>query len=94
VAAGLPTGRRALGVLLDEGIPARTVLWLGELRQYTSGEDGSAVLGRLARLLEDQDRVIAVTTVWPQHWNTYTAWNSYSYGQGKVLGGPLSQGGG
>jgi len=60
--------------LLDDGIRPWTVLWLGELREYTSGEDdGAAVLGRVARLLEDQHHVIAVTTMWPGHWDAYAA---------------------
>ena len=31
---------------LEAGIPARTVLWLGELRQYADADGGAAVLGR------------------------------------------------
>ena len=60
----------ALAARLDVGVPARSVLWLGKLRQYTCGEDGGgAVLGRLADLLVGQDRVIgvevvAVTAMW------------------------------
>ncbi len=68
-----PLNAAALESLLDARFPARTVLWLGELRQYTDGDDGgAAALGRLARLLETQDRVIAVTTMWPEHWKSYS----------------------
>jgi hypothetical protein len=68
-----PREEAGLSALLEAGVPARTILWLAELRDYTSGQDGgAAVLGRLARLLEGQDRVIAVTTMWPEHWDKYT----------------------
>jgi uncharacterized protein YidB (DUF937 family) len=67
-----PRGDGDLGVLVDGGIPPRTIVWLAELRDYTAGPDGgTAVLGRLARLLEDQDHVVAVTTMWPEHWDSY-----------------------
>ena len=49
-----PQGEADLAALLEDGVPPGTVLWLGELRQYTRGPDGgAAVLGRLARLLEE-----------------------------------------
>ena len=67
-----PLNAADLEALLKAGIPARTVLWLNELPRYTNGDDGGdAVLGALARLLETQDRVIAVTTMWPEHWSGY-----------------------
>ena len=67
-----PRGDADLAALLDAGVLARTVVWLGELRDYTSGPDGGdAVLGRLAHLFETQDHVFAVTTVWPAHWDSY-----------------------
>jgi hypothetical protein len=67
-----PRGEADLTALLDAGVPVRTVVWLGELRDYTSGQDGgAAVLGRLAYLLETQDKMIAVTTMWPGHWDNY-----------------------
>ena len=69
-----PRGEADLAGLLDAGVPARTIVWLGELRDYTAGPDGGAgVLGRLARLLETRDQVIAVTTLWPGHWDSYLA---------------------
>ena len=61
-----------LAVRLSAGIPARTVLWLGELRQYADADGGPAVLGGLADLLNEEGHVL-ITTVWPQHWDTYTA---------------------
>jgi uncharacterized protein YidB (DUF937 family) len=68
-----PRGEAGLSTLLDAGIRARTILWLDELRDYTSGTDrGTTMLDRLAQLLEDQDQVIVVTTMWPEHWTAYT----------------------
>ena len=68
-----PLDAAALADRLDVGVKARTVLWLGDLRQYTSGDDsGAVVLGRLADLLEHQDHLIAVTTMWPEHWDSFT----------------------
>jgi hypothetical protein len=55
---------------LDAGIPARTVLWLGELRQYAEADSGAEVLGRLADLLIGDD-LLVITTMWPEQWNTY-----------------------
>ena len=67
-----PPGEAGLGTLLDARIRPRTILWLAELRDYTSGSDGgAAVLDRLVRLLQDQDQVIAITTLWPDHWKAY-----------------------
>ena len=67
-----PLNVAALAARLDAGIPARTVLWLGELRQYADADGGPAVLGRLADLLQGEDHLV-ITTVWPEQWNTYTA---------------------
>ena len=66
-----PADSGVLAELLDAGIPARTVLWLGELRHYADADGGPAVLGRLANLLEGKRRLV-ITTVWPEQWNTYT----------------------
>jgi uncharacterized protein YidB (DUF937 family) len=67
-----PRNAAALEARLDAGIPARTVLWLGELRQYADDDGGVAALGRLADLLEGTGHVL-ITTVWPEHWTAYTA---------------------
>ncbi len=67
-----PQDPAALKERLDAGIPARTVLWLGELRQYADADGGTAVLGRLADLLEGDGRLL-ITTMWPEQWNAYTA---------------------
>jgi len=62
----------ALAARLEAGIPARTVLWLGELRQYADADGGADVLGRLADLIVGEGRLL-ITTVWPEQWTTYTA---------------------
>ena len=67
---GLDPG--ALAARLEAGIPARTVLWLGELRQYADADGGADVLGRLADLIVGEGRLL-ITTVWPEQWTTYTA---------------------
>ena len=67
-----PLNVAALKERLDSGIPGRTVLWLGELRQYADAKGGAEVLGRLADLLAGEGYLL-ITTVWPEHWNTYTA---------------------
>ena len=61
-------------------MPARTVLWLGELRHYVDADDGQyvdddgslTVLGRLGDLLDDEGHLV-ITTVWPEQWTAYTA---------------------
>ena len=67
-----PLDPGALKERLEAGIPARTVLWLGELRQYADADGGAAVLGRLADLLQGEGHLV-ITTMWPEHWTTYTA---------------------
>ncbi len=67
-----PLDAAALAQRMDAGIPARTVLWLGELRQYADADGGPAVLGRLADLLQGEGHLV-ITTVWPEHWSAYTA---------------------
>ena len=60
-----PLNPAALKERLDAGIPARTVLWLGELRQYADADGGAEVLGRLADLIVGEGRLL-ITTVWPE----------------------------
>ena len=67
-----PLNAAALAVRLEAGIPARTVLWLGELRQYADDAGGAAVVGRLADLLLGEGHLV-VTTVWREQWTAYTA---------------------
>ena len=65
-----PLDPGALKERLDAGVPARTVLWLGELRQYVDVDGGAEVLGRLADLLDGEGRAV-ITTVWPEQSETY-----------------------
>jgi uncharacterized protein YidB (DUF937 family) len=67
-----PLDPGALADRLEAGVPARMVLWLGELRHYADADGGPAVLGRLADLL-DGGRCVVITTVWPEQWTAYTA---------------------
>src|ERR1035441_469665 len=67
-----PLDPGALAARLEAPIPARTVLWLGELRQYADAGGGAAVLGRLADLLQDTGHLV-ITTMWPEQWNAYIA---------------------
>jgi hypothetical protein len=67
-----PLDVAALQERLDAGIPARTVLWLSELRQYADAGGGPAVLGRLADLLQG-DGLLLITTMWHEQWNDYIA---------------------
>ena len=67
-----PLDSGALSDLLEEGIRPRTVLWLGELRQYADADGGPAVLARLARLLDGGKGLLLVTTMWPEQWTAYT----------------------
>ncbi len=65
-----PLDVAALKERLDAGIPACTVLWLGELRQYADADGGPAVLGRLADLLQGESHLL-ITSMWPEEWTTY-----------------------
>jgi hypothetical protein len=67
----LPTAAE-LAARLAAGIPARTVLWLGELRHYVDVDGGAAILSRLDGLLE-QDGYVVITTIWPGYWDSYAA---------------------
>ena len=67
-----PLTAGALAARLEAGIPARTVLWLGELRQYADADGGAAVLGRLADLLDGEGHLV-ITTMWPEQWAAYIA---------------------
>ena len=67
-----PLDPGALAARLEAGIPARTVLWLGELRQYADAEGGAAVLAGVADLLAGEGHLV-ITTMWPEQWTAYTA---------------------
>jgi uncharacterized protein YidB (DUF937 family) len=65
-----PLTAAALVARLEAGIPARTVLWLGELCRYADADDGAAALSGVAELLDGEGHLI-ITTVWPEHWEAY-----------------------
>jgi hypothetical protein len=67
-----PLDPGALAARLEAPIPASTVLWLGELRQYADVGGGATVLDRLARLLDGEGHLV-ITTMWPEQWAAYTA---------------------
>ncbi|HYB16058.1 MAG TPA: hypothetical protein VEF71_11380 [Streptosporangiaceae bacterium] len=67
-----PRTADALAARLEAGIPARTVLWLGEFRHYADADGSPAVLSRLDDLLEGEGHLI-ITTMWPEHWELYAA---------------------
>lgn len=83
-----PWNAAALKERLDAGIPARTVLWLGELRHYTEDKNGADQLGRLANLLPGTGHVL-ITTVRDEQWVTYTAKGA---GPGAAEAGRLLEG--
>jgi hypothetical protein len=63
----------ALAARVEAGIAPRTVLWLGELRPYADADGGAAVLDHLNDLLDCDGRVVAIATIWPGYWDSYTA---------------------
>jgi hypothetical protein len=58
--------------LLEEGIRPRTLIWLRELRDYADADGGQEALARLARVLADTGRIIAIATTWEPFWSAYT----------------------
>jgi hypothetical protein len=67
-----PLDPGALAARLKTGVPAHTVLWLGELRQYADDDGGPEVLARLADLLDEEGHMV-ITTLWPEQWAAYAA---------------------
>jgi hypothetical protein len=67
-----PPTAAALAARLEAGIPAGTVLWLGELRRYAEANGGAAALSRLAGLLDGEGHLV-ITTIWPGHLEAYVA---------------------
>jgi hypothetical protein len=68
-----PRTAAALAARLEAGIPAGTVLWLGELGRYVDADDGAAALRLLDLLLDDQTGYLAVATIWPWQWDACIA---------------------
>jgi hypothetical protein len=65
-----PQDPASLAARLKAGIPARTVLWLGDLRDYADLDGGPATLACLADLLNGEGQIV-ITAVWPEHWDKY-----------------------
>src|SRR6516162_9437200 len=68
-----PPDAAALAARLEAEIPARTVLWLGDLRHYADADGGAGILDRLDDALEDEGPVVAIATIWPGYWDSYAA---------------------
>jgi hypothetical protein len=68
-----PADAAALDRLLERGVPARSVLWLNELRTYAEETGGQQILAKLADLLTGRDRVVVITSLWDDYWAAYTA---------------------
>ncbi|MEU5797353.1 hypothetical protein ABZ800_28080 [Streptomyces sp. NPDC047813] len=73
-----PSPAQALANALQEGIAARTAIWLNELQQYV-GDQAGALAGQVAAglrvLLQDSTTgpVLVLGTVWPEFWSRLTA---------------------
>lgn len=78
-----PRTAAVLAARLEAGIPAGTVLWLGELGRYADADGGAAALGRLDDLL-DEDGHLVVATIWPWQWDACVA----AVGAGRGAGDP------
>ena len=78
-----PRTAAALAARLQAGVPAGTVLWLGELGRYADADDGAAALGRLRDLLYE-DGYLVVATIWPWQWDAYVG----AVGAGRGAGDP------
>ena len=78
-----PRTAAALAARLDAGIPAGTVLWLGELGRYADA-DGAATALRGLDDLFDEDGYLVVATIWPWQWDAYLA----AVGAGRGAGDP------
>jgi hypothetical protein len=68
-----PRTPAALEQRLRDGVGLRTVIWLGELRDYVDGVSGQVALDRLADLLDLEGQIVIITTLWHEHWAAYTA---------------------
>ncbi len=73
-----PSPAQALANALQEGIAARTAIWLNELQQYVGDQAGALaeqVAAGLRALLQDSTRgpVLVLGTVWPEFWSGLTA---------------------
>jgi hypothetical protein len=65
-----PRTTAILAKRLQECFAPRTVVWLDELRHFTSPD--AQVLAELADMLTVSSQVVAIATLWPAHWAAYT----------------------
>ena len=79
-----PRTAAALAARLEAGIPAGTVLWLGELGRYADADGAAAALRGLDDLL-DEDGHLVVATIWPWQWDACIA----AVGAGRGAGDPV-----
>jgi hypothetical protein len=68
-----PRTPAALEQRLRDGVAPRSVIWLGELRDYVERADGPVALDLLADLLDSDRQIVVITTLWHEHWASYTA---------------------
>lgn len=73
-----PSPSQALAYALQEGIAARTVIWLNELQRYVGEQAGACaeqVAASLRELLQGgaSGPVLVLGTVWPEFWTALTA---------------------
>ncbi|MFE1300452.1 hypothetical protein ACFW6K_22180 [Streptomyces sp. NPDC058733] len=73
-----PSPSQALAHALQEGIAARTVIWLNELQRYVGEQAGACaeqVAASLRELLQGgaDGPVLVLGTVWPEFWTALTA---------------------
>ena len=78
-----PRTAAALAARLQAGIPAGTVLWLGELGRYADVDGAATALRGLDDLL-DEDGYLVVATIWPWQWDACIA----AVGAGRGAGDP------
>ncbi|MEU7529765.1 hypothetical protein AB0A74_28835 [Saccharothrix sp. NPDC042600] len=64
-----PRTAEDLLVLLERGVPARTVLWLNETQNHLTEEAAAALRG----LLEGPGPVVVLGTLWPEYWARFVA---------------------
>ncbi|WP_433857388.1 hypothetical protein [Streptomyces kronopolitis] len=72
-----PSHAEALAVVIDKGIPPRTVLWLNETQLYLdtpASSLGERVAAGLRELLRDPKAgpILILGTMWPKHWGRIT----------------------
>ncbi|MEU8356365.1 hypothetical protein AB0C27_10190 [Nonomuraea sp. NPDC048882] len=57
---------------LGGGVEPRTVLWLNESQIYFEDDHGEAAAAEIRRLLAVTSEVVAIGSMWPEYWFTYT----------------------